>query len=28
VRDGKVDRFFAMLNPDKLTSLDHRVDLV
>lgn len=28
VRDGKVDRFFAMLNPDKLVSLDHRVDLV
>ena len=28
VRDGKVDRFFVMLNPDKLTSLDHRVDLV
>ena len=28
VREGKVDRFFVMLNPDKLTSLDHRVDLV
>lgn len=28
VREGKVDRFFVMLNPDKLTSLDHRVDIV
>jgi len=28
VRDGKVDRFFVMVNPDKLASLDHRIDLV
>lgn len=28
VRDGKVDRFFVMLNPDKLVSLDRRIDLV
>ncbi len=28
IRDGQVDRFFLTINPDKLVSLDHRVDLV
>jgi RNA polymerase sigma-70 factor (ECF subfamily) len=27
VRDGRVDRFFATLNPDKLTLVDHPVEL-
>ncbi|MCU1396820.1 MAG: polymerase sigma factor SigJ [Ilumatobacteraceae bacterium] len=28
VRDGHVDRFFATLNPDKLTGVDRLIDLV
>ena len=28
VRDGLVDHFYVMLNPDKLASVDHHVDLV
>ncbi len=28
VRDGLIDRFYTMVNPDKLTRIDRRIDLV